>query len=312
MKRLISLSLLLLFTIAITNSCGGGSSGGGGDGGGGGNQPTTSTDAAAAVQSTMILQETTTISNVDASLITNLASKPAILGTVGGSISQTDFANGWIAVVQGFQLLALQSTPVQTSAAGGMFIFAAGNSWTWSTTTGGLTITFTMSETITSNYNWSLTLNGTHNGQSYNNYSIASGHINRTTLNGKAAWHQTMTIIPVPGDLNYIGIEMWDFDDGSSSGYIDFDGFFLGHYYSWTEAVDGTLDTALWFGILGNANKVWGLIINPDGSGSFEAYCPTDWNKAADGTFTAYGLHGSACGYLTACGQPDDPPCGSW
>jgi hypothetical protein len=304
---------LLIFTVfSVINfsACGGGSGGGGGDGGGSNTPPpTTSADAASAVQATMMLQETTIISNVDTSLITNLASKPAILGAVAGSISQIASANGWIAMVQGFQLLALQSTPVQTSVAGGgMSIFAAGNSWTWSTTSGSLTITFRMNETTTSNYDWSLTFNGTYNGQSYNNYSIASGQV--------SSGRMTIRIRPLPSNpLLYLFCDMWSNADGSSAGYCDYQGLGSPYYYSWTKAADGTLDIAVYqiVSIVPEQhNKLLGVIIRPDGTGSFDAYCPSDWQLAADGTFTAYGLHGSACGYATACGQPDDPPCGSW
>lgn len=320
MKRLFSIRqvfylpifLFLVFSIVFSlTTCGGGGGGGGGDSGGTNTPPpTTSADAAAAVQATIMTQETTTASTVNTNLLLNAGSDP----NMANSLSQANSANSFLGIVQGFQLLALQSTPVQTSAAGGgMSIFAAGNSWTWTATSGNLTITFRMSETTTSNYDWSLTLNGTYNGTTYNNYSFASGQESYGTgPTGGSGWHMTMSIRPVPANpLLYIFVDMWSYDDGSSAGYIDLNGLGLPYYYSWTESVDGTMDTALWQGAYGSSNKLLGLIINPDGSGSFEGFCPDDWNKAVDGTFTGFGVSGTACGYPTAC-DTTASGCGSW
>ncbi len=303
------LFLIPLFVFFLT-TCGGG--GGGGDGGGtNAPPPTTSANAASAVQTTLMTQETTTVSTVDTNLMTQAVSDPN-MAIIAGYLSQVNSANGWLAMVQGFQLLALQSTPVQTSAAGGISILSAGNSWTWSATQGGLTITFRMTETTTHNYDWSLTVDGTYDGATFNNYSIASGQLNEGSLSGRSGLHMTMSIRPFPTNpLLYIFYDMWFFNDGSSLGYVDFNGLGLPYYYSWTESPDGTWDSALYQGAYGSSNKVWALLIRPDGSGSFEAYCPNDWNKAVDGTFTAYGYSGTACGYPTAC-DPNASGCGSW
>ena len=233
------------------------------------------------------------IADASAALTSHLAQAAATIPSaalIAQTAGQVGITSAFASQTRGFLDLANGAAPVKTGS----------GVYTWTQTSDGLTITFTLDESQAQTAQWKVTLSGTLGGQPINNATYVSGSYKRDTLNGKVGYHENITYSDFTGTNKTVATDdVYLFDDGTAQASLNLADAYL---VSWEYRADKSWYFAQFQNNNGTQQKVAEAVYKVDGTGSAKSFSTLDNAVQSEVTYTANGAHGTITEHTTASG----------